>query len=168
MLQQEQRSGGAGGHLFIYYGAAPLLPIPQPEGSHQVRSKQAPCWDEAQGAACPNPPASTSLVGGRCSSGFEPHHPPGDAVPSSEPSPSCLPSTSFIKHTQARAEYSTINTLPGCFPRPAPPHTNPAVRYPSTHCQAIIYLLHEQQELPAPLATQQLSWPHNNLLFSAP
>lgn len=77
-------------YLFIYYGAAPLLPIPRPEGSHQVRSKQAPCWDEAQGAACPNPPASTSLVGGRCSSGFEPHHPPGDAVPSSEPSPSLL------------------------------------------------------------------------------
>lgn len=83
------------------------------------------------------------------------------------PPPSCLPFTSIIKQAQARAEYSTINTLPGCFPRPAPPHTNPAARYPSTHCQATIYLLHKQQQLPAPLATQQLSWPHNNLLFSA-
>lgn len=63
----------------IYLSATQGMLLPHSFPSHSQTGITAgsthPRWAEAQGATCPNPPASNRFVSGSCSSGLEPHHP---------------------------------------------------------------------------------------------
>lgn len=72
------------GGIYLSATQGMLLPhiFPSQSQTGITAGSTHPCWAEAQGATCPNPPASSRFVSGSCSSGLEPHHPPGPAEPS--------------------------------------------------------------------------------------